>query len=58
MMYEPSLFRVEDRDALFVAMYRQDADKLGVFNGLSADPESRLQAMASLVKTYALGGSA
>lgn len=36
---------------------RQDADKLGVLNGLSADPESESQAMASLVKTYALGQS-
>jgi len=34
---------------------RQEADKLGVLNGLSADPESESQVMASLVKTYALG---
>lgn len=31
---------------------RQEADKLGVLNGLSADPESESQAMAGLVKTY------
>ncbi len=37
---------------------RQDADKLGVFNGLAADPESESQAMASLVKAHALGGTA
>ena len=36
---------------------RQDADKLGVFNGLAADPESESQAMASLVKAHALGGT-
>lgn len=36
---------------------RQEADKLGVLNGLSADPESESQAMASLVKTFALGQS-
>ncbi|MDP3409281.1 FMN-binding negative transcriptional regulator [Bosea sp. (in: a-proteobacteria)] len=34
---------------------RQEADKLGVFNGLAADPESESQAMASLVKAHALG---
>lgn len=37
---------------------RQEADKLGVLNGLSADPESESQAMASLVKTHAFGSSA
>ena len=37
---------------------RQEADKLGVLNGLSADPESGSQAMASLVKTYGFGQSA
>ena len=37
---------------------RQEADKLGVLNGLATDPESESQAMASLVKTYALGGNA
>lgn len=31
---------------------RQEADKLGVLNGLSADPESESQAMAGLVKDY------
>lgn len=36
---------------------RQEADKLGVLNGLSADPESESQAMATLVKTFALGQS-
>lgn len=37
---------------------RQEADKLGVLNGLSADPESESQAMASLVKAHALGNRA
>ncbi len=37
---------------------RQEADKLGVFNGLSADAESESQAMASLVKAHALGNTA
>ncbi len=37
---------------------RQEADKLGVLNGLSADPESESQAMAALVKEYGFGGSA
>lgn len=34
---------------------RQDADKHGVLNGLSADPESESQAMAALVRAHALG---
>lgn len=37
---------------------RQEADKRGVFNGLSADPESESQAMASLVRAHALGNTA
>lgn len=37
---------------------RQDADKRGVFNGLTADPESESQVMAQLVKAHALGGTA
>lgn len=37
---------------------RQEADKLGVLNGLSADPESESQAMAVLVKQHGFGGSA
>ncbi|MFN3670452.1 MAG: FMN-binding negative transcriptional regulator [Bosea sp. (in: a-proteobacteria)] len=37
---------------------RQEADKLGVLNGLSADPESESQAMASFVKAHALGRTA
>jgi len=36
---------------------RQDADKRGVFNGLSADPESDSQAMAQLVAAHGLGGT-
>lgn len=103
-MYEPSHFKVEDRDALhgvirayplaiavaagadglladpepFIAAQargivgieieiasiigkfklsqnRQDADRLGVLNGLSADSETESQAMAGLVKTYGFG---
>ncbi|MGO4665583.1 hypothetical protein [Bosea sp. 2RAB26] len=102
-MYEPSHFKVEDRDALhgvirayplaivaagadgllaapepFIAAQargivgieieiasiigkfklsqnRQDADRLGVLNGLSADSETVSQAMAGLVKTYGFG---
>jgi len=34
---------------------RQEADRLGVLNGLSADPESESQAMAGLVKAYGFG---
>lgn len=37
---------------------RQEADKRGVFNGLSADPESESQAMAQLVAAHGLGASA
>lgn len=37
---------------------RQEADKLGVLNGLSADPESGSQAMAALVKSHGFGHSA
>ena len=37
---------------------RQEADKLGVLNGLSADPESESQAMAALVKQHGFGISA
>lgn len=36
---------------------RQEADKRGVFNGLSADPESESQAMAQLVAAHGLGGT-
>jgi len=41
-----------------VSQNRQEADKRGVLNGFSADPESGSQAMASLVKTYGFGPSA
>lgn len=34
---------------------RQEADKLGVLNGLSSDPESESQAMAALVKQHGFG---
>jgi transcriptional regulator len=34
---------------------RPEADKHGVLNGLSADPESESQAMAVMVKAHALG---
>ena len=34
---------------------RQEADRLGVLNGLSADPETESQAMAGLVKAYGFG---
>jgi transcriptional regulator len=37
---------------------RPEADKHSLLNGLSADPESESQAMASLVKAHALGQSA
>jgi transcriptional regulator len=37
---------------------RQEADKRGVLNGLSADPESESQAMAALVRQHGFGGSA
>lgn len=37
---------------------RQEADKLGVLNGLSADPESESQAMAALVRQHGFSGSA
>lgn len=37
---------------------RPEADKLGVLNGLTADPETESQAMASLVKAHALGQGA
>ncbi len=37
---------------------RQEADKVGVLNGLSAEPESGSQAMAELLKAHAFGGSA
>ena len=36
---------------------RREDDKLGVLNGLSADPESESQAMAALVKEHGFGGS-
>ncbi|MBN9456451.1 MAG: FMN-binding negative transcriptional regulator [Bosea sp.] len=36
---------------------RREDDKLGVLNGLSADPESGSQAMAALVKEHGFGGS-
>jgi len=35
---------------------RQEADKLGVLDGLSADPDSDSQAMAALVKAHGLDG--
>lgn len=37
---------------------RREDDKLGVLNGLSAEPESESQAMAALVKEHGFGGSA
>lgn len=37
---------------------RREDDKLGVLNGLSADPESESQAMATLVKQYGFNGTA
>ena len=37
---------------------RQEADKLGVLNGLSSEPESESQAMAALVKQYGFNGTA
>ncbi|AOO81865.1 hypothetical protein [Bosea vaviloviae] len=60
-MYEPSHFKVEDRDALFAVMRKHPLAgqlKLGVLNDLSADPESESQAMASLVEAHALGQGA
>ena len=41
-----------------VSQNRPEADKHSVLNGLNADPESESQAMAQLVKTHALGGTA
>lgn len=55
-MYEPSHFKVEDRAALYAVMRAHPL--ASVHNGLAADPESESQAMASLVKTYALGKGA
>ena len=37
---------------------RREDDKLGVLNGLSSDPESESQAMASLVKKHGFSGTA
>lgn len=37
---------------------RREDDKLGVLNGLSADPESESQAMAALVREHGFGGNA
>ena len=37
---------------------RREDDKMGVLNGLSADPESESQAMAALVKEHGFGGNA
>lgn len=37
---------------------RREDDKLGVLNGLSANPESESQTMAALVKEHGFGGNA
>jgi len=37
---------------------RREDDKLGVLNGLSAEPESESQAMAALVKQHGFNGTA
>jgi hypothetical protein len=60
-MYEPNHFKVEDRDTLFAVVREHPLAgrfKFGVLNGLSADPESESQAMASLIEAHALGQSA
>lgn len=60
-MYEPSHFKVGITAIVIkfkLGQNRQEPDKLGVLNGLIAQPESESQAMAGLVKAYGFGSQA